>query len=302
MATTVSSLAEPFIASHEGFVSKAYRDSGGLLTIGYGFTMGSKLFANYWKAKTGRALKMGDTISRAEADKLLAQLIASEYAPPVDARFADTILVHQFDGSASMSFNCGPGTLNDRWAAALAAGDIAQAAILLRKTRITAGGKVVTGLIRRRADEARLIENGDYGSGATVPAAVSQGTIEVKDYQEQLKALGIYTGAIDGLEASSHTAVIRFQRQHNLMQDGVVGPATRATLRRAVEALSQQKVGAAVAVGSGSAAGSADAATSFDWGTVITFGLVFVAVAVAVVVVSLIWRHRGAISKQRTPT
>ncbi|GGB51073.1 hypothetical protein GCM10011316_23930 [Roseibium aquae] len=42
-----------FIAAHEGFVSRAYRDPAGVITIGYGFTMGSRIFSEWWRGQPG---------------------------------------------------------------------------------------------------------------------------------------------------------------------------------------------------------------------------------------------------------
>ena len=58
----VSERGLAFVARHEGFVAGAYRDPVGMLTIGYGFTMGSRLFAESWRKAHGRALSPGDRV------------------------------------------------------------------------------------------------------------------------------------------------------------------------------------------------------------------------------------------------
>ena len=77
MVTTTSERLTPFLAQHEGFGSKAYRCPAGVFTIGYGMTMRSRVFADYWRRLKGRALKPGDRISREEADKALTAMLAS---------------------------------------------------------------------------------------------------------------------------------------------------------------------------------------------------------------------------------
>jgi N-acetylmuramoyl-L-alanine amidase len=58
----------------------------------------------------------------------------------------------------------------------------------------------------------------------------STGT-EVRQIQTKLKSLGLYTSTVDGIYgARTRTAVLTFQRQHGLKQDGVTGPATLKAL------------------------------------------------------------------------
>lgn len=54
---------------------------------------------------------------------------------------------------------------------------------------------------------------------------------DVTRLQEQLKAVGLFTGAVDGVfGAETQAAVEEAQRRYNLEPDGVVGPATWAAL------------------------------------------------------------------------
>jgi hypothetical protein len=54
---------------------------------------------------------------------------------------------------------------------------------------------------------------------------------DVRDLQALLTELGVYRGAIDGIYGGQTTEAVRtFQRRHGLTADGVVGPATRASL------------------------------------------------------------------------
>ena len=54
----------------------------------------------------------------------------------------------------------------------------------------------------------------------------SRGT-EVKAIQEKLKERGLYNGSVDGIYGEgTKKAVIKFQKQQGLSQDGVAGPST----------------------------------------------------------------------------
>lgn len=178
----VSERGLAFVARHEGFVASAYRDPVGVLTIGYGFTMGSRLFAESWRKAHGRPLAPGDRISRAEADRLLRRLIDEEYGREV-TKVLGPLPQHRHDAACSVVFNLGPRALHWRWATALKAGDVKGAAAILAANYNTAGGRKLAGLVRRRQEEARLLLHGDYGdgkesggkeSGVAAPGGVSE--------------------------------------------------------------------------------------------------------------------------------
>ncbi len=302
--TTASPALALFTARHEGRVHRAYRDAGGIITIGIGFTGLSKIFAGWWRQHRGHALRLGDTISDAECDLLLALLLAQEFAPPVARRFAGIgIAQHAFDAATDLCFNCGAGALKWQWAARLAEGAVGAAADLLRKTAVTAGGKRLAGLVRRRADEARLMEAGEYGEGQSAVGS-RQSVEEIKAYQKQLAALGLYGGTIDGAAGPATLAAVRsFQSAEGLVVDGVVGPATRAALARAVAA---RRVGqaaggsAATAAAVGGGAEIVGQAGQFDWHLILTAGASALIVAALVIAGFVLWRHRGVILRRRT--
>lgn len=55
--------------------------------------------------------------------------------------------------------------------------------------------------------------------------------MEVRAYQAALAALGLYTGAVDGINGPKTKAAVRaFQRINGLSQDGIVGQKTAAKL------------------------------------------------------------------------
>lgn len=302
--TTASPADVKFVGNHEGFVSKAYRCPAGVITIGYGFTMGSKVFASWWKAKHGRGLRMGDTITRGDADVILRSLMNEEYGREVTKRIAPQKQNH-WGGATSVSFNCGPGSLSWKWAKALAAGNISEAARLLRSTAVTANGRKLAGLVRRRKEEALLIEKGVYTgvAGATIEEGTEfepskTDTASVKQYQQWLKDLGFYNGKVDGLVGPSTINAVRaFQKANDLVVDGRMGPATMSTLIRVKDAkLGNQVNGGTGAGGVGTVV--TDAVNQGGWPEP---WMIAVAVGAVVAVVAGVWllRNRGRFTGKR---
>lgn len=222
-----------FVAQHEGTVTRAYRDPVGVVTIGTGFTNGSEVFVAYWRAKHGRALRMGDTIGRQESLTLLPKVANEEYGAAVNRDIAPKEQ-HHYDGATSACFNLGKGAAKWRWAVALRDGKIATAAQILANNYNTAKGRKLPGLVRRRKEEAAVIEFADYGH-ATVPVQADE---ELKDYQQALKTLGHDPGPIDGLDGvQTKNAVRAFQMRHpDLVNDGILGRATKAQIDRELDA------------------------------------------------------------------
>ncbi len=308
--TTASPALVPFTARFEGTVHRAYRDAGGVITIGIGFTNLSKVFAEWWAAQHGHRLRMGDTITDAECDLLLGRLLDEEYAPPVAKRFAGSgIEQNEFDAATDVSFNCGPGSLKWSWATQLAARAVGAAAARLRVTAVTAGGRKLKGLERRRAAEATLLASGDYGGEGqsaipgSSPETNRQAVEEVQAYQGQLATLGLYAGVIDGIGGPLTDGAVRnFQRTNGLIVDGVVGPATRAALTRAVDARRAGQAAGGSAATAGAASGGSELAhdsSTLDGHLILTVGLVALIVAALVLGGFLLWRYRGVILRRR---
>jgi lysozyme len=138
-------LAE-FVANWEGFRATAYRCSAGVWTIGYGTTDG---------------VRRGDTISRAEAlDRLMSHLEGDARA--VDRAVTVPLEPHERDALISLAYNIGRSAFaHSTLLRVLNGGDKAGAAAqLLRWNR--AGGRVVQGLVNRRAAERNLFLYADY--------------------------------------------------------------------------------------------------------------------------------------------
>lgn len=282
----LSEMGAVFVAQHEGNVTRAYRDPVGIVTIGTGFTNRSAAFSAYWQQKHGRKMRMGDTLGREESLKLLPKVADEEYGAAVNRDIRPTEQ-HHYDGATSACFNLGPGAAKWRWGVALRDGKVATAAQILGSNYNTADGRRLPGLVRRRREEAQVIEHADYGH-ISLPA---QPDADLMDYQRHLKALGHDPGPIDGLEGDKTTAaILAFQQRHpDLANDGVMGPATKAQIDRAVAA---KREGVLVG-GAGAGAGAVVVAVArerieeiasvpLDWlpwavGAVVLIGLAFAA-------------------------
>ncbi|WP_052954045.1 glycoside hydrolase family protein [Devosia soli] len=294
-----------FIGGHEGFVSTYYLDPVHVPTIGYGFTWGSAVFRNWWQTRYGRKFQRGDTISQADAHSILKLIIETEAAPPVDAKIASA-KANVRDASYSMVYNAGAGSLKWKWFQALIRGDIKGAAALWRKTAVTAKGKWLPGIARRRNEEADIAEFNRWpswlGQGDVAPATHTPSE-NVRQAQLWLKALGYEPGPADGVPGQrTKAATLRFQQDHGALKvDGVIGPATLAALQRTIDL--RKKAGGTVAAGGTTAgAGATENATGAadglqnvpdgvgDW---LLWG------GVSIVVIGLIWlawRYRDEIN------
>jgi lysozyme len=146
-------IAQPLLKKHEGFRSNAYKDIVGVVTIGYGFT-----------SAVIPGLKMGDTITREKSDRLLAQFSRDNYAMPlwsaITVRDNPQFTPEMFASIISLAYNVGVTKVKgSKLVKKLNAGDFAGARDEFASWN-KAGGKVVKGLVTRRADEANLFASG----------------------------------------------------------------------------------------------------------------------------------------------
>jgi len=298
----LSTRGADFILRHEGFRSKAYRDPVGVITIGAGYTNRSQVFRAYWRKTRGHDLRLGDTIGRGECMDILPAIANEEYGAAVNSKIAPKAQ-HHYDAATSVCFNLGPAAAGWKWAVALRGGRIADAVRLLRVTGTTAGGRRLEGLVIRRRHEAALIETGDYGDGKApaygadddnVPSATDdRGDYAslLRGYQEDLKALGFDPGPIDGIWGRmTRAAVLAFQKHHaDLVNDGILGPATRASIDRAMDARGvTAKSAGGIALAAVAAVVAPQAGEAGLW-------VLGAALAVAAVSGVAVWRYRGEI-------
>ena len=139
------------MTSSEGWSSKAYyatedERKRGLLSIGYGFTY----YAN------GDSVKLGDTMTKAEGDKLFLDHIVPKFEATVSNAVNTEITENQFSALVSLCYNIGGGNLRSSTLLRLVnSGDFESAADEFLKWD-KQGKRVLAGLSKRRAKEREL--------------------------------------------------------------------------------------------------------------------------------------------------
>ena len=132
------------IKKFEGCRLTAYQDTVGVWTIGYGTT-------NADKAITGTTICQGLRISQETADEWLRQSVDKKYGPKVDKYSAYNWTQPEFDALVSFAYNIG--SIDGLTAKGTRTRSEIAAKILEYNK---AGGKVLSGLIRRRQEERKL--------------------------------------------------------------------------------------------------------------------------------------------------
>ena len=128
------------IATHEGYRSEAYKDTVGIPTVGFGETAG---------------VKMGD---KTTPERALVQLLESieKHADAIRQCIKVPLYQHEFDAYVSLAYNIGAGNFcRSTLVKKLNAKDYAGACEEIKRFN-RAGGKVLSGLTRRRQKEYRL--------------------------------------------------------------------------------------------------------------------------------------------------
>ena len=134
-----------FIKSHEALRLKAYQDSKGVWTIGWGHTKG---------------VKPGDVITRAQAEQFIrddfARVERTLNADLVSGRDKPLVTQNEFDALCSLVFNIGSGAYLDSTVRRKIRQGDKMAAARAFKMWVYSNHKFVQGLANRRADEVRL--------------------------------------------------------------------------------------------------------------------------------------------------
>jgi lysozyme len=240
------------LEQEEGVVLKAYRDVVGVLTIGAGLTAASGVVKP----------KPGMVITRAEATALLQKALRERYEPSVEVAMTRTDkapverpLQHEFDAAVSFHFNTGAirkATWVKLWKAKAARLTIQASLMQWNK----GGGKVLPGLTYRREREGAMLLDGVYpriAAQAAAPSAFAKWGLSMSGEQidavrEALRALGYEPGKT--VNAVDVSAARKFQADHDLTVDGIIGRATLTTLQRQLDARRKVKAPAAASVAS----------------------------------------------------
>lgn len=137
------------IRSSEGCRLTSYKDAAGVWTVGYG--------------STGPAIKPGLKITMKRAEELLARDVAT--AADAVCKYALPCTQGQFDALTDFTFNLGEGALcRSTLLRKHLAGNYAGAALEFQRW-VYGGGRVLPGLVKRRAAEAHLYLSGHLPGG-----------------------------------------------------------------------------------------------------------------------------------------
>jgi lysozyme len=155
----ISKAGLDLIKASEGLRLRAYRDTGGVLTIGYGHT---------------GDVKEGDEITEHQADVLIEHDVSA--AEKGVEQYTPGLSQHRFDACVSLAFNVGAHEFGKSTLARLIrAGDFNAAAKQFDRW-IYDDGKVQSGLVKRRYAERKLFQTPDFsdvesGVASTAPTS-----------------------------------------------------------------------------------------------------------------------------------
>lgn len=208
------------IKKFEGCHLTAYKCPAGVWTIGYGHTGG---------------VKEGQKISQAQAEAYLRADL-EKYEKKVE-KYAGTYRWSQNEFDAMISFAYNLGSIDK-----LTANGTRSKAVIVEKMLLydKAGGKVLTGLTKRRQAEREMFLSGASvkGSraekGSTARSILKKGSrgADVTYIQQRLAAKGYGVGAIDGIFGQkTFEGVKAFQAEHGIGVDGIVGAKTWVALQ-----------------------------------------------------------------------
>ncbi len=222
----------------EGTILHTYRDATGTPTIGTGHT-----------AAAGLPIPvMGLTITRAQAETILANDLARIYERGVLKLVKVDLTQCQFDALVDFAFNAGCGNLGgSTLLRKLNSGDYAGAADEFL-TWTKSKGVVLSGLVKRRAVERNTFLNGIYpgvtlaeedtGTAMKDEHTIAAGATgdDVKTLQMQLAEVGYAVKPDGSFGPATDNAVREFQSSCGLPIDGVVGLKTWMALDKACDA------------------------------------------------------------------
>jgi lysozyme len=134
------------IKKFEGLKLRAYKDSAGIWTIGYGLIT----YPN------GTKVKAGDTITKEQAESYFQETL-QKFAQGVENAIKQPVTNNQFAALVSFAYNVGINAFKESTLLKLVNENPNNPAIEAQFMRwINAGGKPVQGLVNRRRQEANL--------------------------------------------------------------------------------------------------------------------------------------------------
>lgn len=170
MARNVNAEGLKLIKQWEGFREKAYKDGGGVWTIGYGHT----------SAAGAPTVSYGMRITEDEAERILRKDIDSVEAA-VERLVKVPLNDNQFATLVSFVYNVGEGAFaKSTLLKKLNAKDYNSVPKELMKW-VNDNGKKIEGLVNRRAAEAGLWAKGSYVSTNTQPAKPAKKPVVTKE-------------------------------------------------------------------------------------------------------------------------
>lgn len=215
-----SQAGRDFIKSFEGEELKAYLDSAGVPTIGYGHT----------RTVTRADVKNGKTITREEANRLFDQDL-EHFEKAVRDQVKVDLTDSQFDSLVSFAYNLGEGNLK-KVVEDVNAGNFKKAAERMakfNKARNPKTGKLEErkGLTRRRQAEVAMFSDGRYPNGTGKSVAEDTNRDHIRAAQSALNDVLGTKLAEDGISGpKTREAVKQFQESQGLKATGKLDPDT----------------------------------------------------------------------------
>lgn len=219
----VSKKGLSILKKHEGLRLNAYPDAGygwSRATIGYGHTSAAG------PPKVARGMK----ITRKEAENILIKDLV-KYENAVLKAVKVDLNQNQFDACVSLCFNIGPGAFSkSRLVKNLNKGDFIAASRSFAAWR-KSNGKVMAGLVKRRADEAALFMTDYHADEAEVISDV-----EVDTGKPLPKSTSVWTMVLQAL-GTIGTAVLTLGEK----QPVLVGVIVLASIAAAVYLIAERR-------------------------------------------------------------
>lgn len=277
-----SPLGKAALSQEEGDVLRAYLCPAGKWTISRGLTAASGVVKP----------RAGMIITQAESDRLF-DLALTRYEPSVTAAMPGA-KQPAFDAGVSFHWNTGAirkASWVKRWREKAPREMIRAALVAWNK----GGGKVLPGLTARREREALMLLNGMYPAALTAapPIAYARFALqlsgdEIGTIREGFRKLGYDPG--DQVNAVLAKSVVKFQSDHALTADAVIGRATLSTLQRRLDARSKAATASVTGLPAATVPATVNPVSDLHWvGPLIWAGL-------ALYALSLAWRYRDVIA------